>query len=143
MRLQFTLRSLLGVVLFWAVLLSLLCLPVPMMSFLGGVTFWLVLLVPFWIPQFFMTAEARKHEKVHPWLALIPAAWYCILIFLFHLARTHHIHLLLSKIGAVGGTVVACSVLLLLTRRGWWYMLVAPLGFATISGTVWFVMTGK
>ena len=136
---QFTLGSLLAFILFCAVLLSLLSIPVQPMLGIGGLTFWLVLLAPFWIPQFFMTREARKRQNVRPWLALIAGAWYWILILVVHLARADILPVSWSKAGAVAGTLGACSALLC-TRRVWWYVLIAPLAFAIVSGTVCFLL---
>lgn len=142
MRPQFTLRSLLGFILFCAVLLSLLSTRVVPMLGAGGFTFWLFLLAPFWFPQFFVAPEARRRRNVRPLLALVPAAWYWMLVVLVHFARADVVPLFWSKVGAIGGTALACSILLPMWR-GWWCLLGAPLGFAIVSGTVWFVLAVK
>jgi hypothetical protein len=135
---QFTLRSLLIVVLLWAVVLSLLHYPVEPMVFLGDAAFWFVLLAPFAILQFLVNPESRKREHVRPFLALVPAAWYCVLIVLFY--SDYDLPVTWVKVGTVAGTVLV--LLVLITARGRaWYVLMAPLAFAIVSGTVWLVVT--
>ncbi len=136
---QFTLRSLLGAAFFWVILLSLLHLPLQPMVDVGGVAFWMVLLAPVWVPLFFVTSDSRKHVRVYPLLALLPVSWYYVQILLFHMMRLEHMPLLWGKVAAIAGTVIAIATLTV-GRCRWWYILVTPLGFAIVSGTIWIVV---
>jgi hypothetical protein len=154
---NFSLRSLLGMVAFICVVLCavsvsivarspepdgsvlfyLRCVAIIPLVF-GGLTFWLVLLMPTWIPLFFMTAEARNRQGVRPFLAIIPAVWYCALYVLTRVVMMGYLHPVLNcllQAGAVIGTLLAIVALVASSGRRR-YVLIVPLGIAIISGTV-------
>jgi len=138
-RFQFALRSLLLFVLFVSVVLSALASRLWLMVEIGDAFFWLLLLSPFWIPQFFVAPEIRQTERILPLVGLAAAIWYCVLILLFHYARQSYLPALPCKVVGIVGTLIVC-VFLLRSRQLWWYIIVMPLVFATVSGTVWLVV---
>ena len=149
MRPRFTIRSLLKFQLFCAFVLAILCWDRPQppfqnagsVLFAGGALFWTTLLVPYWLFAFFFTLEDRKQNRVRPVLALVPAGWYYVLS-LASLSWPDKTDVTLKgwwcvKLVIVLGTLAVCWVMLL-PRCRLWYVVVAPLGFAIISGTIWF-----
>ena len=156
MRFQFTIRSLLTLVLFVAVLLSMLRMGAmaqedaargPVVAVLGwfgwvmyrcgGLAFWLVLLMPTWVSLFLMGKDARRQAGARPFLATVPAGWYCAIIFLSDL---HGPAVYLVKVVAVVGTLAAFAALVLSAGRGK-YILAVPLGIAIACGTISILFT--
>ena len=113
--------------------------PVAQLSTLGGLTFWFVLITPFCILQFF--AAPDTHERSESLFAAIPAVWYCIIFILFHIARTEIAPPILCKVGTVLGTTLVFYVLATARLSRWTYIMIAPHGFAAVSGTIWIVLT--
>ena len=150
MKPRFTTRSLLYFTLFLAAVASTLCLDRSRTSCssscillqVGGILFWMTLLAPFWVFKFFFTPEDRRRSKVRPTLALIPAGWYCALYFFAIYWPESNVpprDSWRAKLIVLTGTIISCWVLLL-PRCRLWYVVVAPLAFAILSGTAWLVL---
>ena len=157
MRFRFTIRSVLAMVLFVAVLLFLLRMgalsranvkgpAVALLGWLGeyiyiigGLIFWSVLLMPMWIPLFLMNSDARRQARVCRFLATIPALWYGLSFFVqfFHtmpfFSWSTWNFLFVAFIAA--GGLVACPMLAF-CARGWWRILVVPLAVAILAATI-------
>ena len=155
MRIQYGIKSLLLATLFLSLLLSICCVSgaltrgpyaywlsnhpylyviVTHFSFAAAPLFWLALLTPCWLPALFATA-ASKWERLSPFLNLVPAAWYIVLISL-HESTLIVFWCAATKTFAVVGTVAAIGVLCMTARRGL-YVFSVPIAFAIVSGTVW------
>ena len=75
--------------------------------------------------------------SAHPFLAVVPAAWYCALIVLCRAMSSADVWPVLQyvlKAVAVVGTLLACSGARRAGRRR--FVVIVPLGIAIVSGTI-------
>jgi hypothetical protein len=101
--------------------------------------FWTNLLLPF-LSVVRHGGSPLRHRGMHILLSLFAAGWYIGLWFLYHLIRNCEATRFVAKPMAVIGTLAALAAIYRLARaRG--YPFVVPLAFATLSGTIWLLVS--
>ena len=145
MKFRFTVRSVLTMVVFFAILLGLGWFLRSVHGNLGepanalnDIAFLVVLLLPTWVPLSLMDREHRRHAGVRPLLAAVPALWYCLLIVFSEVIPFDWKPRAIT-LGAVAvlGSLMVFSILVVY-GRGWWRILTVPLAIAIAAGAVTF-----
>ena len=101
--------------------------------------FGLNLLLPA-LSMIFRGEHAFRNRGLQIVVSLAAVGWYCGLIVLYHLGRHEIIYVFVGKSFAVIGTLAATAALYRLARTSG-YQFVVPLAFATLSGTIWLLVS--
>jgi len=100
----------------------------------GSQFFWLALLMPCWLPTLFVSCESKR-DRICPYLNLMAAFWYFVLICLHGESSWH----LTTKVVVTAGTSAMLALIWIASRRGL-YIFSVPLAFAIASGTLWLLV---